>query len=330
MGSDLTNQDSGSQMEWNAAHCPFCGVDAVSEDFCKHLIADFGDGTDGDRGIMCGSGGSRSGNAALDCLADIERTLIDFAEAVSPSAYLDEGLTEVEKASLIQALGFGDRAPSWLGLVLDDMQFGERPNQRTVESIWSTAVPWSDRLVGTSSRLGTMASTMVTFVWAADPDEGANQIAIAMRDVDQQIRAAMEHLASSGWRRDTRWTHEQQRHELERLVAEFLSVRHEGRCVYIIAGRLEYQSLTLRQRGSSIDGEVGASPTEDAPPIEPDAVAALGQLGFTADQTGMMYRRNDLPQDPTRLTELAAEVLRAAYSHGGDDYMVQGWTGTDP
>jgi hypothetical protein len=55
---------------FNTAPCPFCGTDAANWDTkpCDHLIADYGDGTDGDRGILCGGGGSRCGNRALECL----------------------------------------------------------------------------------------------------------------------------------------------------------------------------------------------------------------------------------------------------------------------
>lgn len=79
-------------VERDARHCPFCGVDAVDWDneLCSHLIADFGDRSNGDRGIMCGLGESRSGNSALDCLTGLERAIRDFVDIVEPTGYLDK------------------------------------------------------------------------------------------------------------------------------------------------------------------------------------------------------------------------------------------------
>lgn len=141
---------------------------------------------------MCGSGESRSGNAALDCLTTLERALQDFVETVKPSQYLDKRLNKAEKAALVRASGFGDHAPYWLEVILEVFDYEEGLDDfnldSAIESIWNAAVPWSDRLVTTSSYIGTMASTDVTFVWAADPKDGANQIAKSIDQVDDEIR----------------------------------------------------------------------------------------------------------------------------------------------
>ena len=70
-------------------------------------------------------------------------------------------------------------------------------NELTIESIWSASVPWSDRLVQTSSYIGTMASMEVTFVWAADPKDGANQIAKSVEQVDDEIRRIIVRLRAT-------------------------------------------------------------------------------------------------------------------------------------
>ena len=105
----MSNQ--GSDVERDTAHCPFCGTDAVNADFCAHLIADFGDGSDGKRGIMCGSEGSRSGNVALDGLETLERTLSDFVAAAKSAGYVAESPRKVGLAAVARALGFENQAP---------------------------------------------------------------------------------------------------------------------------------------------------------------------------------------------------------------------------
>ena len=187
-------------MMWNGAPCPFCKVDAADPDAgppCVHLIADFGDGTDGDRGIL--SGASRCDNSALSCLDDLEASLGAFTAAVSMGCNLEDGLSESDKAELVEALGFADQVPTWLGTALEEMEYGEQPGYRTVEAAWSEAVPWSERLRATTSLIGGMASTMVTFVWAADPTEGASQIAGAISEVERQVGAATKSLAEGKW-----------------------------------------------------------------------------------------------------------------------------------
>jgi hypothetical protein len=195
----------GSSVERDAAHCPFCGADAVNwvNEDCIHLIADFGDGSDGDRGIMCGPDGSRCGNAALDCLTSLERALQDFVETVKPSEYSDKRLNKAEEAALDRALGFGDQAPNWLGVISEVFNYGAGLEDFNIdfwiERIWTAAVPWSDRLFTTSSYIGTMAATDVTFVWAADPKDGSNQIAKSIERIVDEIRKTIDRLAQSNW-----------------------------------------------------------------------------------------------------------------------------------
>jgi hypothetical protein len=181
--------------------CPFCGSDAWNWDIdlCRHLIADYGDGSDGDLGILCGADGSRCGNKSLDCLNDLERTVSDFAEALSSAGYLD-GTPEHEKTGLIRAAGFDDQCPDWLDNVLE-AEIGGDSTFRTIKDILFGALKWSDRLVETSAILGpSRTSSDHYFVWAADPEEVAEAIAAAMRNVGQQMRNAIERLRSCGWR----------------------------------------------------------------------------------------------------------------------------------
>jgi hypothetical protein len=202
----LSNQ--GDRVERDAAHCPFCGANAVDweNESCIHLIADFGDRSDGDRGIMCGSGGSRCGNAALDCLTSLEHALQVLVETVKPSGYLEKTPGKADKAALVRASGFGDQAPHWLEVVLEVLDDGEGVDgfniniDSTIESIWSAGVPWSDGLVKTSSYIGSMASTDVTFVWASDPKDGANQISKSAEQIEHEIRKTIDRLARSSWR----------------------------------------------------------------------------------------------------------------------------------
>jgi hypothetical protein len=149
-------------------------------------------------------GGSRSGNAALDCLETLERTLSDFVEAAKSAGYLAESPRKASVAAFARALGFVNQGPYWLEVVLEAMDNEADLNELPIESIWSASVPWSDLLVLTSSYTATIASTEVTFVWAADPDEGASQIVAAIQDIDQEVKAAIERLGLDGPLRQAR------------------------------------------------------------------------------------------------------------------------------
>ncbi|HVB01800.1 MAG TPA: hypothetical protein VNE42_11155 [Acidimicrobiales bacterium] len=111
---------------------------------------------------------------------------------------MDGTLTD-QKAGLIRAAGLDDQCADWLDNVLE-AQIGGDSTFRTIEDIWHRALPWSDRLVETSAILGLMTSSNRYFVWAADPEEGAGAIAEVMRNVEQQMKNAIERLRSSGWR----------------------------------------------------------------------------------------------------------------------------------
>jgi hypothetical protein len=180
----------------NPPTCPFCGS-VPTDGLCVHLIADFGDGTYGDRGIMCGDGGSRCGNSALDCMEGLEAAVQDFATAVG----LEEGLgmEDKDKVLLRRALYQQGSEPLWFGPLADGLADGEE-SFRTVEKIWGAVVPWSAQLQTTWALIGTMASTMVTFVWAQDPYVGSNAIADAVGKVTIEIRAARETVVELGWR----------------------------------------------------------------------------------------------------------------------------------
>jgi len=190
---------------FNTAPCPFCGRDATDWDagWCDHLIADYGDGTDGDRGILCGDGGSRCGNRALECLEPLLDGLVEFGTAVVGEGEVEEGLSDEDAKAIVRALYGDGEAPKWIGLALERLGYGELPNERTVESIYAYAVPWSESLTETSSILGSMASTDVSFLWARNPSEGAMQIENAIAPITADIRSAARRIAELDWRGST-------------------------------------------------------------------------------------------------------------------------------
>ena len=188
---------------FNTAPCPFCGTDAANWDTgpCDHLIADYGDGTDGDRGILCGAGGSRSGNKALECLEPLLQALVDFGNSVVAEGDVEEGLSDEDAKAIVRSLYGGSQAPMWIEPALEMLGYGELPNEKTVELIYAYAVPWSESLIETSSILGTMASTNVSFVWAKNPSDGALQIENGIAPVTADIRSATSRIARLDWRR---------------------------------------------------------------------------------------------------------------------------------
>ena len=168
-------------------------------ELCEHLIADFGDGSNGDDGILCGSGGSRSGNASLACLAPLNEALLEFANVLLAPDEREEGLAESDRESVTQALSQSP-SPTWLESALESLTGGEAPSHWTIETIWQSAVPWDEALKETSSVIGTMAATSVTFVWAKVPSDGTRQIEEAVAPITADIRAATLRLADLGWR----------------------------------------------------------------------------------------------------------------------------------
>jgi hypothetical protein len=168
-------------------------------ELCEHLLADFGDGSDGDRGILCGSGGSRCGNAALDCLNSLESTVADFAAA--------QGLKEwdvpnsEEQSALRRSLYGAAKAPAWWQPLVDGLSGGLDRTAlfRTVEAIWDTMAPWSEDLVSTTAILGgPMTASNVTFIWARHPQEAAKTITNTMGAIEAEIRAASALLLKQG------------------------------------------------------------------------------------------------------------------------------------
>lgn len=190
--------------------CPFCGMDAVDWDIepCEHLLADFGDCSDGDRGILCGAGGSRSGNAALDCLEDLETTVKEFG-AVAWGGDEDgmvnlvreddqDGTTGASLTDLRQAL-FGNAAvPQWWPPLAESIE-GSLGSEDMVQVIWESVAPWSPRLLRTTALLGGMTSSLFTFVWAQDPDQEVKAIEDAVGKVTAEIEAARTRLVVQGW-----------------------------------------------------------------------------------------------------------------------------------
>ena len=190
---------------FNTAPCPFCGRDAGDWDAgpCEHLIADYGDGTDGDRGIMCGDGGSRSGNRALECLEPLLDALIEFDTAVVGEGEVEEGVSDEDATAIVRTLYGDSEAPKWIDPALEALENGQLPNERTVESIYAYAMPWSESLRGTSAIFGTMASTDVSFVWAKNPSDGAIEIENAITPITADIRSAAKRIAELDWRGST-------------------------------------------------------------------------------------------------------------------------------
>src|SRR5438445_8525989 len=120
--------------QFNMARCPFCGTDAAGFDtnLCEHLIGDYGDGTDGDRGILCGSGGSRCGNKALECLEPLLNALVEFGRAIVGSGDVGDGLSEEDKNAVVHSVYGEGEPPRWIGPSLEALEYGELPNENTV------------------------------------------------------------------------------------------------------------------------------------------------------------------------------------------------------
>jgi len=203
--------DAGAEASPTA--CPFCGVDARDWDIevCEHLLADFGDGSDGDRAILCGADGSRSGNAALDCLEDLEAAVKDFGVVAwggdedgmvnLVSEGEDDGLGKAGLAQLGQAL-YGDEAvPKWWQPLAESLK-ALLTSEDMVKAIWDTVAPWSPTLKETTAVVGGMTSSLVTFVWAQHPDQEVKAIADAVGRVTAEIEAARTRLVVQGWRPD--------------------------------------------------------------------------------------------------------------------------------
>lgn len=188
-------------MNFDSAACPFCGTEVADWDapLCEHLIGDYGDGTDGDGGILCGDGGSRSGNKALEPLEGLHESLVMFVRVVMGDREVEGGITEVERSVITRALFPTGHEPNWLGPTLEKLVDGEEPDHRTVRTIWTDTVPWSQSLRETESTIGMMASTLVTFVWAQSPIEGAAAIKKALDRVIEDVRSTAERAATINW-----------------------------------------------------------------------------------------------------------------------------------
>lgn len=195
---------------WDPPACPFCGSIATEEDGpCAHLIADFGDGTDGDRGVLCGDSGSRSGNAALNCLEDLEAAVKDLGVVAWDgdedgivnlvSEGEQDGLGKVSLAQLGQALFGTEAAPQWWPTLAESIEALLR-SEDMVKAVWEKVAPWSPTLQETMAVLGgPMTSTLVTFVWAQDPDQAAKAIAKVVGRVTVEIETARTRLVAQGW-----------------------------------------------------------------------------------------------------------------------------------
>jgi hypothetical protein len=187
--------------ERDAAHCPFCGKDAVEgwDEWCAHLIADYGDGSDGDDGVLCGSGGSRSGNEALACLDTLRDALAEFTKLFVDPTELEDGEVEADRDAVVKAAFPEGSPPMWISAMLEYFSGGSAIHW-VVRDILDGAVDWDESLVKTHSTIGTMASTWVTFVWARDAAQGGRRIEAAINPITSDVRATTGRLVSEGWK----------------------------------------------------------------------------------------------------------------------------------
>jgi len=179
------------------AHCPFCGASLDwGAGICEHLIADYGDGSDGDRGIM--GDGNRTGNEALAGLAGVEAAV----QALVGELGLEEaeGLGS-EGASEVQGLLFeAGQEPAWWPDLKEDLETGGI-GDGTFERMFEAAAPWGQDLQATSALLGgPMTTTSVSFIWAREPEAGKHSLQEAIGAMEAGIYAAA--VEAKGWRRE--------------------------------------------------------------------------------------------------------------------------------
>ena len=163
-----------------------------------HLIADYGDGSDGDRGIM--GDANRTGNAALSDLGEVEKAV----QTLVAEAHLEEGegLPAGEAVTLEAALFEAGGTKVWWQALAEDMVSGE-VGDNTMEKIFDMVVPWGVDLKGTSALMGgPMTQTLVSFVWARDPVAGPRAVEAAIRQASEEISAAARRLKIVGWRQN--------------------------------------------------------------------------------------------------------------------------------
>ena len=176
--------------EIDAAHCPFCGRDAADwdVDICEHLIADYGDGSNDDEGIL---GESRCGNGALTCLESLRDALLEFARLFADPAELEDAQVDVDRDEVVQAACPDGPVPIWLISMLDYFSGGSAIHW-TVRDIFDQTIAWDDSLVQTQSIMGGIGlSAGSTYVWAKAPAVGAQQVA----DAIVPITAAVNQVA---------------------------------------------------------------------------------------------------------------------------------------
>ena len=189
-----------SEPPQDPALCPFCARPATDWDIelCEHLIADFDDGSNNDRGALCGPGGSRCGNESLECLSDLESAWKDFV-AVVGTGESDEMAQSGYADALGSALHGANLAPKWWSTVDDSALEQEGDDWRAVQAIWQAVVPWSPDLVSTEAIVGgMMMMSTATFVWARYPTQSAQAIASGVARAEADIRAATTQLVKQG------------------------------------------------------------------------------------------------------------------------------------
>ncbi len=192
------------------APCPFCGTDGASWDIevCLHLLADYWDGTAGDRGILCGPQGSHSGNAALACLAPLEEAWKGFVGLAGPGEDSEVAVDAAYMDSLRTTLYGEGSAPKWWGAVMEVGNFVDSPlgpearSEVVIEAIFNEVAPWSKDLEATTEESGdTGTAGRGTYVWARNPAAATQAIASAITKVEAEIRSATAQLLSLGWRK---------------------------------------------------------------------------------------------------------------------------------
>jgi len=190
--------DTGRELsltETNAAHCPFCNRDAVNEnDVCQHLIADWGDGSDGDDGILSGPGDSRSGNAAIECLQALREALVRFARTAGIVDEAGYGLGLERQKELLAGFAPATEAPLAIDPMLDRLGDEGPIDHAVIRDCWDS-IEWP--FPQTNAILGGMTSSWCTFLWADNAAEAAAFIKARIESLTAEVEAETNRLSRS-------------------------------------------------------------------------------------------------------------------------------------
>jgi hypothetical protein len=189
----VSGQDS-EYLETNAAHCPFCGVDAVDAESepCEHLVADWSlDPYDNGGGVL---GEGHTANRALVPAVELGRAFRDLLDVIDGTEAV--GMEAIRAA--IKRESDGDY-PRWWEEVESIIEeyvgelFGDAPEELAV-----FANPVVDELIAdvagikvTGAILGGMTSGFSTFIWSQDNGAATEEISKRIVATTSTVRAVI-------------------------------------------------------------------------------------------------------------------------------------------